>query len=282
MKLLAQLTNIKINGAPSARKIAAYILENPLWVKTATVQALAQKTGVSQSAVTKLIRKIEPKGYSYFKVALSESFSHSSKPPQPQGSLNLDDPLPLLYDSLIEDTVKALRLTRSLCDIKTLEKSVTRLKNARRIFIHGSGASYLVAQDFFMKLIKLDFHVICNNDYHITLSAMASAEADDIILIISHSGLTAEALLLARRACDLGLHIMAVTADAESPLALMANALFCIAADEGITRTAAISSRTAQLSVLDMLFLGLIREDLDASLSKIDKARRLTGWQTKT
>jgi DNA-binding MurR/RpiR family transcriptional regulator len=280
MQVIAKLTNIKAHGSKAEQQIATVILHDLNWAKVATAEQIAQQAGVSQSLVAKLIKKIEPKGFSYFKISLSDSLKNHNIPTQ--GSISFNDNLTDIYNSLVNDTAKALQLTQSLNNIESFTKAVALIKKAPKIYIHGNGSSQLVAQDLYIKLIKLGYNVICNADYHITLGAFASATQDDIFIAVSYSGLTAETTLLAQTANSLQMNVIALTCDNQNPLSAIAQIVFALVAEEGLSRTAAISSRTAQLLIVDMLFLALIHDDIDNSLNKINNARNLVGWKVKT
>ncbi|MDR0484867.1 MAG: MurR/RpiR family transcriptional regulator [Alphaproteobacteria bacterium] len=279
MKIIAKLTTIKEHGNKAEQKIATIILNDINWAKISSAEQIAKQAQVSQSAVAKLIKKLEPKGFSYFKILLSDS-SNQIEPTQ--GSISLHDSLEDIYSHLVNDTMKAIRLTQSLNSVDTFKQATALIKKAPKIFIHGSGVSQLVAQDLFMKLIKLGYTVICNSDYHITLATLASSTENDLFIAISYSGLTAETLLLAKQARLLKITVITITQDNQNPLASISQIIFPVVAEEGLSRIAAISSRDVSLLVVDMLFLAIIHSDIDNSLNKINKARNLTGWKLKT
>ncbi|MCL2567755.1 MAG: MurR/RpiR family transcriptional regulator [Alphaproteobacteria bacterium] len=280
MKVIAKLTTVKEYGNKAEQKIATTILNDINWAKISSAEQIAKKAGVSQSAVAKLIKKIEPKGFSYFKILLSDSSNQLNEPAQ--GSISLNDSLEDIYSHLVNDNMKAIRLTQSLNSVDNFKQAAALIKKAPKIFIHGSGVSQLIAQDFYMKLIKLGYTVICNSDYHITLATLASSSEDDLFIAVSYSGITAETLLLAKQARLLKITLIAITQDNQNPLSTLAKIVFPVVAEEGLSRIAAISSRDVSLLIVDMLFLALIHSDINNSLNKINKARNLTGWKLET
>jgi 6-phospho-3-hexuloisomerase len=89
---------------------------------------------------------------------------------------------------------------------------------ARRWFATGQGRSGLVAQMTAMRLMHLGRTV------HVLGEATApSIQAADGLLVISASGTTPVSLHFARRAKEVGGHVLAVTADPASPLGIVAD-----------------------------------------------------------
>ncbi|RFY42954.1 SIS domain-containing protein, partial [Salmonella enterica subsp. enterica serovar Enteritidis] len=57
-----------------------------------------------------------------------------------------------------------------------------------------------------------------------------------------------------------GAKIIAITGEKHSPLGLMADYILETIADEGEWRSAAISSRTAQNTITDLIFMALLKK----------------------
>jgi 6-phospho-3-hexuloisomerase len=93
--------------------------------------------------------------------------------------------------------------------------------SATRIFVTGEGRSGLMAKAFAMRLMHLGATA-----YVVGETITPAMRSDDVLIAISGSGTTETVNLVAGKAKALGCHVIAVTANTESPLASQAAQTF--------------------------------------------------------
>jgi 6-phospho-3-hexuloisomerase len=101
---------------------------------------------------------------------------------------------------------------------ESLERAVSLLRPAKRVFLAGAGRSGLAARAFAMRLMHLG-----KTAYVVGEATTPAIRADDLLIIGSGSGRTASLVAAARKAKELGVAVLLVTIDAGSPMAALAD-----------------------------------------------------------
>lgn len=263
--------------AQSDRKLADFLLADPDRVRHLSSQQLAEEAGISQSSVVKFSQKLGFKGFPAMKIAISEALASGQNPHSVlvHNQILGDDPLRMVGEKLIKENIAAMHAS---LDINTEEKllaSVALLRNARRVLLVGIGASGLVAKNFSWKLMKIGINAVAEQDMHALLATVQAMSPEDILLAISYSGERREINLAADEALRAGAKILAVTGF--TPNALQQRATLCLytIAEEQATRSAAISSTSAQMMLTDLLFMALVQQDLENAPQRIRNSEAL-------
>jgi DNA-binding MurR/RpiR family transcriptional regulator len=189
-----------------------------------------------------------------------------------------DDPLRLVGEKLIKDNVAAMHASLDVNTEEKLLEAVTLLRHARRVIITGIGASGLVARNFSWKLMKIGINAVSEQDMH-ALLATVQAMSRTICCWPSPTGERREINMAAGEALRVGSQILAITGF--NPNALQQQATLCLytIAEEQATRSAAISSTSAQMMLTDLLFMGLVQQDLEHAPERIRHSEALVkSW----
>lgn len=263
--------------AQSDKKLANFILTQPDHTRHLSSQQLAAEAGVSQSSVVKFAQKLGFKGFPALKLALSEALASNPNPHSVpvHNQIRGDDPLRLVGEKLINDNVAAMHASLDVNTEDKLLESVALLRNARRIIVTGIGASGLVARNFSWKLMKIGLNAVAEQDMHALLAVVQAMDPDSLLVAISYSGERREINLAADEALQVGGKILAITGF--SPNALQQRASHCLytIAEEQATRSAAISSTSAQMMLTDLLFMALVQQDLEHAPGRIRHSEAL-------
>ncbi|MGL4725583.1 MAG: MurR/RpiR family transcriptional regulator [Scandinavium sp.] len=263
--------------AQSDKKLADFILAQPDQARHLSSQQLAALSGVSQSSVVKFAQKMGFKGFPALKLALSEALASNPNPHSVpvHNLIRGDDPLRLVGEKLIKDNVAAMHASLDVNTEDKLLEAVSLLRSARRIIVTGIGASGLVAQNLSWKLMKIGFNAVAEQDMHALLATVQAMTPEDLLLAISYSGERREINMAADETLRVGGKILAITGF--SPNALQQRATHCLytIAEEQATRSAAISSTSAQMMLTDLLFMGLVQQDLEHAPERIRHSEAL-------
>jgi DNA-binding MurR/RpiR family transcriptional regulator len=169
----------------------------------------------------------------------------------------------------------ALEETRKVLDSAAVARAVDAILGARRVEIYGIGTAAPIAQDAAYRFIRLGLPVACVVDSHAQAVSGGFAGREAATLTISHSGRTVETLAATRNAKAGGATTIVITNFGRSPLLEHADIVLHTAARETRFRMEAMSSRTAQLAVIDILYASIVLKRWDGSLKAIDKAHRI-------
>ncbi|GGF22890.1 hypothetical protein GCM10010954_22110 [Halobacillus andaensis] len=163
-----------------------------------------------------------------------------------------------------------------VCDNDELNKAVEVIAEASFIEFYGSGGSGTVALDAHHKLLKLGIKSFAYNDS--TLQAMSASvlSEKDVVIGISHTGATKEVLNALKLAKDAGATVICITNSSKSPITKISDIVLQTASKETLFRTDAISSRIAQLTIIDILVASIANQKYDYYLNNLQKTRKST------
>ncbi|RWR02961.1 transcriptional regulator [[Pantoea] beijingensis] len=274
MSSLLRIRQLYPRLALNERRLADFLLSQPDRACRLSSQKLAEETGVSQSSVVKFAQKLGYKGFPSLKLALSESLSDKESITVHNHILS-GDPLKIVGEKLFAEKQSAIRATLDINSEDKLSETLRLLKSAHRIVLVGIGASGLVAKDFSWKLMKIGISAVAEQDMHALLASVQALKTGDLLLAISYSGERREINLAAQEAQRVGANVLAFTGFTPNTLQQCATHCLYTVAEERTTRSAAISSTTAQLALTDLLFMALIQNDPERASSHIRHSEAL-------
>ncbi|QXB89818.1 SIS domain-containing protein [Providencia rettgeri] len=278
MTLLDIITYSLPRLAENQRKIAQFIIENPENVLNLSSQQLAEILDVSQSAIVKFSQKVGVKGYPALKLALSEiigrqQLNESAPHVALHNRIAPNDNLMVVAQKLAMEKNHSITETTKLIDFKQFEKIVERIDQSQRVQIVGIGGSGLTAKDLSYKLQKIGITTLVESDHHVQIAAALTLNANDIQIVISFTGKRKDMLTAANIARKQGAYVVAITRDRHSPLAQISDYILESVAEEDEWRSSSISSRTAQNTLTDLIFMALLQRREAKAKSLVMNAR---------
>ena len=241
----------------SERKVAEFVLKEPLGVIRMRIVDLAQQAGVSEPTVVRFCRAVGCHGFQDFKLALAQQLA--SSPSYGQIAVTDTDSTREYTHKVFDSTVDTLLKVRDSMVLENLEAAVAAICKAQRVEFYGFGASAAVAFDAQHKFFRLQITSAAYSDPHLQNMSATSLHTGDVVVAISQSGRT-KALLdsmdLVKRAGGLVISL----APSNSPIARKADIAIEVNAEEDIQIYTPLSSRIAHLAVLDVLAIGVAQK----------------------
>lgn len=256
-KIIAKRSQLSQSG----RLVADWIVENAARAAYMTSQEVAQEAQVSQSTIVKFTQRLGFKGYSEFKLALSEDIGRKqaiASTPLHSG-IFADDPLAVIAQKLIKAKTDAMIQTTNALSFDACNQAAQWLSDARTVQIVGIGGSALTAKDLGYKLLKLGITALTEQDSHVQIAVARTLTEKDVQIAISFSGERKEILVAAEAAKEQGAKVIALSSPNKSKLRHIADITFDTIADEVENRSSAIASRSAQNVITDLLFIYLVQ-----------------------
>jgi DNA-binding MurR/RpiR family transcriptional regulator len=235
----------------SERKVADVVLAQSDNVIYYSVTDLAEKAGVGETTVLRFCRKIGFKGYQEFKLALAKELVHPLKNLYQEA--NDEDSPSSIAQKVTETNLSAIRDTLSILDAEQLAKTVKAITSARRIHFYGVGSSGVTALDAKFKFLRIGLAVDAFLDSHLQAMAATTLNSDDVAVGISVSGSTKDTLDALSFAKEAGAKIISITHYSRSPITKLSDWILLISAKEGPLQGGALSSKIAQLHLIDIL-----------------------------
>ncbi|MEO6991381.1 MAG: MurR/RpiR family transcriptional regulator [Candidatus Baltobacteraceae bacterium] len=253
------------------QRVADFILKHPEELIYLTVTELAERTQTSESTVVRLCQKIGYKGYQEFKIMLARDLVGPVE--QVYEHIEPGDSLSELKNKVFQANAQALRDTMEVLADDELQRAVTAIAKARRLEIYGVGGSAPLALDAYHKFMKHGISAVSLSDGDLMAMSSSLLGPPDVALGISHTGTSKDVCEALARAKDGGATTICITHRATSPITKSADIKLFTAAKETAFGSDSMSSRIAQLSIIDTLYAGLALDDYDRSLRRIQRTR---------
>ena len=254
--------------SPAEHMVARYFLENLSSVFDDPIASLAEKSGVSQVMWVRFCKSLGFSGLKDMKKNLVSQLREAREEAAVPSSMDfLDTRIYSSTEDIIRgieaSAVDAVKSTAKIQEPAVLEAVAARIAAAQSVRLFGVGASGLVAEDLYHKLLRIDLKAIFCTDTHMQLTYITSMKPGDVAVFFSNSGRTAEILELAKAASERRACIVAVTKYGPNPLMELADYVLPTSSPELEFRSGAMSSRVAALLVVDMLFTTLCNKNYD-------------------
>lgn len=261
------------NLAPVEQRVAQAVLDDPGGVAWRSISELARSCGTSATSVVRFCRAIGLRGYPDLRLALAGAVAHDDATAVVAASSDIDpgdDPGSIVKKIAYADAA-AVTDTASRLDIPALTTVVDALAVAGRIDIYGVGASGFVAGDLQMKLQRIARPAFALPDPHLAISSAALRNPGDVAIGLSHTGTTVDTIDALAEARAHGATTVAITNFPWSPITEVADHSLFTAARETAFRSGAMTSRIAQLTLVDCLFVMLAQRDLAATKDALER-----------
>jgi RpiR family carbohydrate utilization transcriptional regulator len=254
--VLARIRGLESSLTKSEGAVAQLVLSHTDEVVGMSVEALAERAGVSTATVMRLCQALGFSGFREFKIALAYE-QGGARTPALEVEMRDGDTAAELLRKVVQSEIQALEETLDLIEESELEAAVSALAGAGRIDIYGMGSSTPVVVDAYYRFLRIGLNVSTPPDSHMQSVAAAVLKPGDVALIVSHTGRTQEVLTAARKAKEAGATVIALTSFFRSPLLRVADIELVTAVRETTSRVEAMASRTAHLAVVDALYVAL-------------------------
>jgi len=271
---------VRIQGTYSSlrtaeQRVADFILAHPDELIYLTVTELAEKTNTSESTVVRLCQKIGYKGYQEFKIVLARDLVEPTN--EIYAAIEPGDTLTEIKQKVFQANAQALRDTIEVLADTELELAVKALATANRVEIYGVGGSNPLALDAYHKLLKLGISAVALSDGDMMAMSSSLLKKGDVVLGISHTGASRDVTDALSNARRMGATTICITHRSTSPITKVSDIKLFTAAKTTAFRSDASSSRIAQLTIIDTLYVGIALSNYDQSVEMIGRTREATA-----
>ena len=238
----------------SEARAARWIVANPRAAIDQPISEVAAAAGVSEPTIIRFCRSVGVSGFRQLKSRLianlqrPESYLHHD--------VNTEDSTLDAAGKVLERSIRALVDLREHLQDSPLESAVTAMAVARQLIFVGVGASGIVAQDACHKFFRLGVPCSTALDSQTILQRAAIAQPGDVYIAISHTGSWPELVRAMALAKSNGATVIVLT-EPSAPLAQSASLVIECHAPEDTNVFTPMSSRLAQLALLDALQVAL-------------------------
>ncbi|MCX7704749.1 MAG: MurR/RpiR family transcriptional regulator [bacterium] len=257
----------------SEKRLAQYLSVAEKKVPFLSIYEVAKNAGVSTATVSRLARKIGYKNFSEMKIGFVRNFEGPLH--EMFVAINPDDTDEEIVSKVFHGNIKSLKDTYNITDIEKLRRFARIITSAKRVLFVGIGGSGNVARDAALRFTHLNLQAEAYTDYYQILIQSFRVDSNTVVIGISHSGsssITVESLKLAKakNAITCG-----ISNYKNCPLSKVSDFFFITSFPETGVKVAALSSRIAQLCLIDATYLLVAR--YKKKLWDINKLNDLTN-----
>ena len=264
----------------SEQRAADYILGHLEEARELPLDQLAKRARVSQPTVLRMVRALGFGGYRDFRyqlvLELARNLSEADLTTRPLYGYTLrpGERLEDIPGNMVAMAERMLEETLKNFSIRTYKKIVEVLRGARLIDIYSVENSEVTDQDFLAKLLYLGFSCRHFSDHYYQRISAGSLTDQNVAVGISYSGSSRDTVDVMRTAKKAGATTIVLTNFKDSPISRYADYLICTSQDQFFYGDS-IFSRTSQLLIVDMIYMGIIASDYDRYAKRLDSCEKV-------
>lgn len=274
MSIQSRIQADKASLPPSMLRVADAILEDPKRVLHGTIADLATTCNTSETTVVRFCHRLGLSGFSQLRLTLAGEIATERVRRLKVGTTHGSD---LPADSALHEIVGEIALTETLgieetaaaLEIPALQSAVDAISAASLVLMHGISASASGGSDLERKLHRLGRMARSIPDTHDALVSASLLAPGQVALGFSHSGTTSEVASFLATSRVAGATTIAITGSHQGPVVEAADIVLRTTVRESAYRSGAVASRSAQLLIVDCLFVAVAQSGRDATVDAL-------------
>lgn len=253
----------------SEKLIADYLLSNNESIINLSAKEIGEITNTSAATLIRFSKKLGFESLNEMKLKLSMSLRDIKEKADFEYINKKLETTDIIY-GIKKSIDKVMDKTVNLIQEEDLEKAIDLLYKAKNIYIYSVGVSGLVGQDFYYKLSRINKRCIAHVDTHLQITSSILMEPEDVAVAISYSGTTKEVIKCVENANKNNVPVISITkASISNKLEDLSDITLKVPYVEKSLREGAMSSRISQLAIIDMLFIGMAKENIEEIENKL-------------
>jgi RpiR family transcriptional regulator, carbohydrate utilization regulator len=249
-------------------RIADLITEKPEAVIHMTVAQLAKEIGVADSSVIRFCQKMGFNGFTQLKINLAQ---HLKNPEAIiLNDLKSEDDSYTIVSKVFASSINALNDTLKMVDKNELLNAISALLSAKRIEFYGVGTSVPLAVDAYYRFMRIGLPAYAATDPHISKISANMLDKDCVAFGISHTGRTVDTIKAIEIARNKGAKTICITSYINSPITEIADIKLVTSTNESKFMKEAVSSRLAQIALLDGLYSCVALKKYNSTLENLE------------
>lgn len=231
-----------------------------------SITSISSAAGCSDATLVRLARKL---GFSGFAEMKDNMFVSSSADSSREGGL---DDVSSVIEALFRSAENSLSDTRQLLRPAAIAEAAEMLRNAGIIMFVGTGDAALIARAGHLKFEKACRTSFCDFDFDVQLTRASRLKEKDVVVAISHSGMTKQVCEIAKIAKRHHAQVVAITAHPISRLAKISDVIIQTASFTDDSFDEIMANRIPVYAIIELLFNLSVDKQSEAVKDAIQKA----------
>lgn len=269
MGIIDELKTPSFKVTKSDKILMKYIKENIEYVSYMPISQIAKESNIGEATITRFSKKMGFSSLQDFKVTLAQEISISNKSKTIINSnIENDEPAIDTAKKLLSSNIITLEKTVDLINNQDIHNCANMIINARRIYFVGIGYSGIIAQDSNYKFMRIGLNCMSFDSSHTMIMMASIMEAEDLLIAISHTGETDAIIKTVELAKQNNVNIISITQNQESKLKDRSDINLAYVSEESILETGSISSKLAQIFLLDLIYTQVVKEKSSEAIDR--------------
>ena len=247
------------------KRIADYILADPVHITSISIQQMAAELDIAESSIIRFCKIVGCAGFSEVKLLLAKYSPKSVR--TIFEDLSETDSISTISESVFSRNIDTLERAFQLLDFEKIEQAVGMLSRAENILILGVGASGTIAEDFYIRLMRIGMRAESLTDSHLMQIRAGQCDASTVMIGISHTGKTHEIVSALATAREYGAKTIGITGYPHTPLKRSSDICLELYSPEQLF----VSPRVAQFSLIDSLYVSIAIRQKDRVVQNLHR-----------
>lgn len=252
---LERIKHLYGKQSKASQKIADYLLANHQKAIYMTVLQMADACGVSEASVVRFCKNIGYSGFNEMKINLAAESDQGGQ--VIMGDVDPTDDEGTILDKVFSQEILALQATLRAVDRDAFSRAVSRIAFANRIEFFACGNTGAIARDASYRFLRVGIDVRVGIDKMDSLIHASMLRQGDVAIGISHSGSTKATIQMLEQARKNGAVTICITGMQQTPITKVSDISFVTYAKETACSNVAMTSRIAQLALIDALVVAV-------------------------
>lgn len=253
----SRLRSVLPKLSDSERRVALWVLENVDATIRNSMSTIAQAVDVSDTTVLRMCRTAGFSGFTDLKLALAQEPREARDEASDETHASDIQAAGRLFRAVAQ----AISDTQGVLNETSFARALDLIAGARHIVVGGVGGSGIVAQAFYQRCIRLGQRCDAPIDSQLQIMHAALTGPEDLVVVISYSGITSDPVLILQEARARGAATLCITGNSASPLARLADVvLVSVSHEQGSEPMAA---QIAQMTLVDALYAALVARNAE-------------------
>lgn len=236
-------------------RVARVFLAQPNVVIYRSASEVGEMADTSSATVVRCAQKLGFKGFHDLKLALANELAVFEEERASERREADGDPRLRVVEQITRAGAESVRDAGALVDPDAFDAAVEAIVAARTVAFFGVGTSAPLCQDAAYRFAAIGVQTSAPADAHVQHLRARLLTAEDLCIVVSHTGSTRETLTAAQAAREAGATVVAITSFATSPLTELADHVIVAGTRELALGLEAMASRLAHLALLDALLV---------------------------
>ena len=255
------------------KRIADWVMLHPHQIIGMSISELAEVCGCGDATIVRFSRRLGLSGYQGLKIGIAQELNTLAKP-QELTVVTSGDSCFDIFKKREREAVVALEYTRNILNPNFLEAAAKAIMEANNIVLFGLGSSAPITVDAQHKFLRAGLPARAYNDNHMQAIVASHLKPGDVAIGISHSGSSTDIVYALKLARQQGATTICITNHGNSPVTKHSDICLFTKAEETKHSILALSSRIAQLCIIDTIYTYIVVNKRDLSAEAIRETER--------